>query len=72
MSNPEPLFATMESDSREMDVELDEQQSTWIETTMTQALDQAKATKEFPTFIKEGSDFHIEFLYRHFTRLSPS
>ena len=39
---------------------------------MAQALSEAQATKEFPAIIKEGSDFHIEFLFRHFTRLSPA
>ena len=49
-----------------------EQQSDWTEATMSKALEEAQATKEFPPYIKKGSEFHTEFLYRHFTRLSPA
>ena len=62
-------YATTDSESREE--EEVEQLSSWNETQMAQALDEAAKTKAFPKIIKSGSDFHIEFLYRHFTRLSP-
>lgn len=62
-------YATADSESREEEVI--EQKSDWNEIDMKQALDEAAKTKCFPKIIKEGSDFHTEFLCRHFTRLSP-
>ena len=46
------------------------QLSEYTEEQMNEALKDAKETKLFPSIIKEGSEFHIEFLFRHFTRLS--
>ena len=37
---------------------------------MKTALEQAKETKEFPPGIVLESDFHVHFLWRHFTRNS--
>ena len=47
-----------------------EKQSTYTEELMEKILDEAHKTKEFPAIIEIGSDFHVEFLYRHFTRQS--
>ena len=45
--------------------------SEWTESEMRRVLRYAKETKQFPPEILEGSDFHVEFLYRHFSRLAP-
>ena len=48
-----------------------EKKATWTEASITEALTQAVETKKFPEDIEEGSDYHVEFLYRHFCRLAP-
>ena len=48
-----------------------EKKATWTEASITEALTQAAETKKFPEDIEEGSDYHVEFLYRHFCRLAP-
>ena len=49
-----------------------EKQSSYTEAEMEETLKQARKTKEFPSCIEHGSDFHLEFLWRHFTRESPA
>ena len=34
---------------------------------MADTLKTAHATKQFPPNIEHGNEFHLEFLYRHFT-----
>ena len=45
-------------------------QSRYTETEMQTALEYAAKSKEFPPNIEKDSDFHIEFLFRHFCRLA--
>ena len=45
--------------------------SSYTEEVIADALKTAHATKQFPPNIEHGSEFHLEFLYRHFTRKSP-
>ena len=44
---------------------------TWTEASVHAALKHALENKEVPPYIEYGSEFHIEFLYRHFCRLAP-
>ena len=45
-------------------------QSRYTETEIQTALEYAAKSKEFPPNIEKDSDFHIEFLFRHFCRLA--
>ena len=45
--------------------------STYTDADIQRCLKTASETKTFPEEIEHGSDYHVEFLYQHFSRLAP-
>lgn len=45
--------------------------SEYTEEEIQRCVEEAHKPKQFPSIIEPGSEFHVEFLFRHFTRLAP-